>query len=858
MTVKFNIHFTPTNGEELYITYRKTITEDCPKAEALAPQTLKLSYMGNSLWNGSLRINGEKYPFMEYRYFVQKPNGEIYYEAGDDRLIDLSVNKLEIYNQWCGNTLEATALTAPFSEIFSTNITSDALFQDNYKYMIQTTVANVPANHFVHIVGSSPALGSWDLEKSIRMRNGKGQRWSVRFPDGFNGEKWEYKFVLYNESENKYTWEEGENRIITVPKYGTNCCITEVAPVNFGLPMPRLAGVASPVFSLRSERSYGVGDFKDLRLLIDWAAATGQSIIQLLPINDTTAHLSWMDSYPYNCISTLALHPLYINLDELGKIEDPALAEEFEQERKALNSLQFLDYTRTWEAKMRYCRQIFKQKGYTWQNNFKNFKESEDGLYIELNKDWLYPYAVFCTLRDHFKTADFTKWGKISLYKKSKTTGKASGKPFAEFDASVFSDELINAFVKREHTLTDEVYFYLCLQDWLYRQMSATKTYAHSKGVALKGDIPIGIARCSVEAWQYPHLFNFSQAAGAPPDFFSCTGQNWGFPTYNWEEMSKDNYAWWKHRLAIFEHYFDAYRIDHILGFFRIWEVPVKYTDGRLGHFYPALPFTPQQIREMGVPFDDNYYCADGDAGSNSKEYTPTPDDLFIEDPYKKRMYHPMISAKDGECYKNLNEAEREAFNRLYDYFFYSRHNEMWYNNAMRKLQDLIGVTNMLACGEDLGMLADSVIECMKNLKILSLELMIMPKQFGVGLGNPATYPYLSVCTTSTHDSETMRMWLGQRNGTIIDSVTDALPGDCIEILKKNLAAPSMLAIFPLQDWISIDSQLRGSNPADERINDPSNPHHYWRYRMHITLEELLGATWMNTTIKAIIQESGR
>ncbi len=843
MIIRFSIHFTPENGEELYIKgIDNSYAEDAKSSgKECIEEGIRLEYKGDSLWSTDIdlpQVNKEK-QLLSYKYFICKPDGEIYYEAGSMRNISISGKSsfIQTNDLWCGNTQDATLLTAPFANIYFKGkaLPYGQTHKSQHELIIRTIATNIPDNCTMLLSGSPASLGSWNLSSALPMTRIEGQRWEINLAAGkFAGEEWEYKFVLYNKESGDYIWEEGCNRCIVIPeieKHGTH--ITEAHPAQFGLQKPHIAGVAVPVFSLRSQKSFGVGDFKDLRLLADWAAATGQSIIQLLPINDTTAHLSWMDSYPYNCISTQALHPLYINLDELGAMKNRKLLRELRKEQEYLNSLKFLDYSRSWEAKMKYAKEVFLQDEKTLETNL------EYSGFCRANSEWLYPYAVFCALRDHFKSADFTSWKSIEL--------DVNGKK-RKFNTSLFSKEMIETLTVEQTPFYESVNFYIWLQYHLNRQMRKTKEYAHKKGVAIKGDIPIGIARCSVEAWQYPHLFNFSQSAGAPPDFFSRTGQNWGFPTYNWEEMGKDNYAWWKQRLTLFAQYFDAYRIDHILGFFRIWEVPIKFTDGRLGHFYPALPFTPQQIREMGVPFDDGYYS----------NYTPTPNDLFIEDPYKAGLYHPMISAKDGAMYNRLSGGEKEAFNRLYDHFFYSRHNEMWYRNAMRKLQHLIACTNMLACGEDLGMLADSVTECMNNLKILSLELMIMPKQFGIGLGNPATYPYLSVCTTSTHDCETLRMWLGQRNGTIIDSVKDALPGDCIEILKKNLAAPSMLAIFPLQDWISIDSQLRGNNPNDERINDPSNPHHYWRYRMHVTLEELLGASWLNTTIKAIIKESGR
>ena len=292
--------------------------------------------------------------------------------------------------------------------------------------------------------------------------------------------------------------------------------------------------------------------------------------------------------------------------------------------------------------------------------------------------------------------------------------------------------------------------------------------------------------------------------------------------------MEKDNYTWWKNRFTHFAKYFDAYRIDHILGFFRIWEIPVEYRSGMMGHFYPALPLSKDELASWGF----------GNIGRTG---------LFIEDPYTKGKYHPMIGGLQSEEYALLTHGEKESYNRLYHNYFYERNNDFWYNNAMKKLQQLIASTNMLTCGEDLGMLNESVSRCMNNLKILSLELQIMPKEYGVDLGNPAKYPYLSVCTTSTHDCETLRMWLGMRNGT-----NDATPEECYKTIAENMASPSMLAILPLQDWLSIDGTIRNPEAASERINIPSVADHYWRYRMHITLEDLCKADSLNRKIQEL------
>lgn len=788
MTIRFSIDYNTTQGEGLYITGPCTALGGNNISNAL-----KLTYTSPGKWEGEIKVSPAREKVVSYRYFV-KGEGGIHYEAGKGRSIALNPSTKEIaaYDQWQGNSADAPFLTAPFAEVFFADESQEHTLTHIHtnELIIRVTVPNVPKGGKVFICGSAPQLGEWEISRALPLKRMANLKWEGSFPvEGMEGREIEFKFLLQT-PQGEYIWENRYNRVLQLPKVlRHSTAIKEYSGAGFDAGHPRLSGVSIPVFSLRSASSHGIGDFGDLRKMADWANATGLSIIQLLPINDTTTHLTWRDSYPYNCISTLALHPIYINLEAVGKLEDEALREELEQEGKRLNAGRFLDYEGVWKSKMRYLRAIYLQE--------KGNVSTRPGYcaFVEGNREWLLPYAAFSALRDRMGTANFRDWGKYST----------------------FSWKMIDTLASAGDSLAEEIHFYIFIQYHLHLQMVQAKEYAHSKGVALKGDIPIGISRNSVEAWQYPHLFNFGQQAGAPPDAFSTDGQNWGFPTYNWEEMEKDNYTWWKNRFSHFATYFDAYRIDHILGFFRIWEIPVEYRSGLMGHFYPALPLSEEELAQWG--FEDI-----------------VPGELFIEDPYSKGKWHPMIGAP-----------QEGKFAGLYHNYFYERHNDFWYHNAMKKLQQLIASTNMLTCGEDLGMLNESVSRCMNNLKILSLELQIMPKEYGVELGDPLKYPYLSVCTTSTHDCETLRMWLGARKGA-----SDATPQECLETIARNMASPSMLAILPLQDWLSIDGTLRCSDAASERINIPAVADHYWKYRMHLTIEDLLAAEDLNKTIKEL------
>ncbi|MBQ4287478.1 MAG: 4-alpha-glucanotransferase [Bacteroidales bacterium] len=662
------------------------------------------------------------------------------------------------------------------------------------------------------ITGSGPFFNDW--KKAMPLGDVRFPVWDLTLNVS---RPFEYKFVIIDKKTKAVkAWEKGDNHCLAyVPPRDVRLIVSDIAP-RFDVPRWRGTGTSVPVFSLRSEDSFGVGEFLDIKKLADWAAETGQDVIQLLPVNDTSASGTWKDSYPYNAISSFALHPQYINLPAAGV----RINKEYKELRKELNSLETLDYERVNQEKRRLLKSWFREHG----RKIAEMPEFRD--FCEVNAAWLKPYAAWCMLRDEFGTPDFRKWGNYSTYGARKIDNYCR--------KNVFDYE-----------------FYCFEQFVADSQLKEAAAYAHSRGVALKGDIPIGVCMDSVDVWQHPSLFLQDSLTGAPPDSFSKKGQNWGFPIYNWEKMAQDGYAWWKARLAKMQEYFDAFRIDHILGFFRIWDIPASCGDALLGHFTPALPYSGKELAAMG--FD-----------------VVRDRELFIEDPRRKGCYHPCICGQDSEGYKALSPEMRQAYDRLHEDFFYHRHEDFWKRSALEKLPALVDSTHMLACGEDLGMVPGCVPEVMRSMNILSLEIQRMPKKFGEAFGDTSAYPYYSVCATGTHDTSTLRGWW-EENSRVAESFwCDVLhhegeapvqcgPQLCREIVGQHLESPSMLAILPLQDWLSTDAGLAyAGNPADERINDPSVPRHYWRWRMHITLEDLLSASDFNSRLRTAIRESGR
>jgi len=829
MIIKFKINFKTQQGEQVYITGSSLILGNYNPDRAF-----RLTHSKSDEWNGEIMCDPVKERLLYYKYFVKNSENTIYFEAGGGRRLALNsaTEKIETKDQWQGNTAEAPFLTDPFSHVFSGRECSPytQTHKRNYELIIRVVIPNVPKDCSIYVCGSSKETGEWKPEKAANMARLKGLKWIASFPiENEQGKTWEYKFVRKNDITGEYTWEDGLNRVLVIPQVSKHeTLIIEHSSANFDTGKPKFAGCVVPVFALRTKKSCGIGDIEDLKSLIDWAKQVGMSVIQTLPINDTLEHMNWQDSYPYNSISSIALHPLYLSISTLGHIKEKQKAKDFSEEIKSLNRKSSVDYEDVLEFKMRYFRALYDQ------NKDDTFAQPEYYKFIKANKEWLYPYAVFCALRDKNKTADFRKWKKYSVFSQADVDKLSSGKS----------------------EIKDDVYFYVYLQYHLHNQMTEAIDYAHANGIVLKGDLPIGISRNSVDAWQHPQYFNFGQQAGAPPDYYSAEGQNWGFPTYNWEEMAGDNYKWWKKRMRKMSDYFDAYRIDHILGFFRIWEIPYPLDGGKAGHFNPVLSLDIEEIESYGLPVPDE---------QDKKDLKKIAEEnLFMEDPYNKCKWIPCICAKESREYMALTSAQKKSFNALYETFFYKRNNDLWYNNAMKKLQQIMAASNMLACGEDLGMLAEPVRKCMADLKILSLELQIMPKN-NTDFADPATFPYLSVCSTSTHDSETLRMWLGRRLKTIScksddtgETYYDATAKDCEKVLRDNLASKSMFAIFPLQDWMSVNEKVRNRFAYSERINNPAVPHWMWKYRMHITIEQLQESDALNNQISKLIKESGR
>ena len=859
----------------------------------------EMRYGPDGMWTLTLATGRAAEPF-SYRYVLVRGGGAARSEWGASHRFPGASEQVavcRVCDRWSERPSESAFYSSAFTEgIFARAKRSKAPAAAPASVLLQVEAPTVRPGEVLALTGDLPALGNWNPSKAVVLSDAGFPVWSAVLKGSQLREGFACKFVVLDAATHAVVrWEEGDNRIWrhSLPAQGESCVVAG-GRLRDPAPLWRGAGVAVPVFSLRSKESFGVGEFYDLKKLVDWAVATGQKVIQILPINDTTMSGTWQDSYPYNANSTFALHPQFLRLEAVGKLADRNRMAAYRRQGRSLNALEQVDYEAVNRAKLAYLRELFAQQGK------QTLASKEFRAFFADNRSWLEPYAAFCVLRDKFGTPDFTRWGKYAVYDRG------------------LIDKLL-APRSAAHQQAALVYF---IQYHLHLQLSCVRDYAHARGIVLKGDIPIGISRTSADAWVDPRLFHMNGQAGAPPDDFSVQGQNWGFPTYNWEEMARDGFAWWKARFRKMAEYFDAYRIDHILGFFRIWEIPADAVHGLLGHFNPALPYSEEDLRREGfwfnrtrhaTPYIYDYMLGDffGEAALQVRaEYLEEAgygrlrlreqvatqrlvaelfagkqderdlrirdalmglldEVLFVEDPSRPGMYHPRISAQYTFSYRALADREKAAFDRIYNDFFYRRHNDFWRQEALRKLPPLISATRMLVCGEDLGMIPDCVAEVMASEQILSLEIQRMPKDPKREFGDTWHYPYRSVCTTSTHDMSTLRGWWEedrektQRFFNRVLGLEGAAPWYCEpwvceRVVERHLASPSMLSILPLQDWLSIDGKLRRENPSDERINIPAVSRHYWRYRMHLTLEQLLGEKEFNARLRQIVASSGR
>ena len=896
MKLIFRIRFHTRLGQSLFLTGNHPIFGGGREENAIS-----MNYRTPEFWEVEIELptGSVSTESLTWGYLLKNPDGSKVWDWGNSRSMNpasFRQGQVLIIDSWNDmGVVENVFYTSPFRNVFlrSKHQKPSSPPVPGATHAFKIKAPTLAEGSALCIIGNCAPLGGWSTAAPLLLSRLEGEDslvaqanlQDVPFPVG-------YKYGVYDLMNNRFIeYETGENRVLTDSPGHDSYTVVDDGFVRLPSKPWKAAGVAIPVFSLRSEKSFGAGEFSDLKLLADWCAATGLKLIQILPVNDTSATATWQDSYPYSAISAFALHPLYLNLSNLALGENPKLPKGLEQEQKRLNALDKMDYEAVMQAKMGFVRKIFPKQ----RDNA--FGSPDYKRFFEQNRHWLLPYAVFCSLRDKYGTSNFNNWPAFRNYDVSEIAA------LLETDAELRCNVELNYFI----------------QFHLHLQLKEARKYANSKGVIIKGDIAIGVNPHGADVWQQPELFHTGMQTGAPPDPFAAKGQNWGFPTYNWHRMEEDNYLWWQQRFEQMNHYFDAFRIDHILGFFRIWSTPSHAVEAILGYFDPAIPVRKEEFDQRGICFDHDRlvkpFISDpvlkdlfgGDYSLAMEKYIVSNWESKLalrpefdtqakverhfasleQNPQNQRlkealfdlisnvillepengnghMFHFRFGADTTYSFKNLPQDIQFKVMQLYLDYFFSRQEELWRKVGLEKLPKLKRSTNMLICGEDLGMVPTCVPEVMKQLGLLSLEIQRMPKTLHTEFSSPSDALYLSVVTPSTHDMSTIRGWWEEDRPLTQKFYNNELglpgfaPQDCDEainrkIVEQHLASPAMWSIFQWQDLMGMDGALRRADIAAERINVPVVIKHYWRYRMHLSLEQLATIGNFNKKLKQLI-----
>ena len=896
MKIHFYLRFHTKVGQSLTVSGNAGILGNGDLTKAFP-----LLYLNNDYWHAEIEIDATEVAKLHYNYILDNEDGFRVVEWGDDRWLDITkagIEEIQVMDVWNhAGQFENVFYSDPFQQTLLKGQETKLKIKSpkSFTHIFKAKAPLLKKNEVLCLLGAGQVLGDWENTSPLLLTRENGW-WSVKVDLPKESFPLTYKYGVYNIKEKTFIQlEGGENR--SLHGDARNKKITVIHDGFAVLPNNtwKGTGVSIPVFSLRTKDSFGVGEFNDLKLLVDWTVKLDMKLIQILPVNDTTATHTWLDTYPYAAISAFALHPIYLNLEDVAGKEYAELIKPLKKKQKQLNDLADLDYDQVLKFKLATVKELFllqKEK----------FLKDKDFLeFFKNNKHWLVPYAAFCYLRDRNGTSDFNQWKLYSQYDKA----------------------AIEKYVSSKAKHYNEIALQYFIQYHLHLQLKSAAEYANKNGIILKGDIPIGVYRYGCDAWVEPELYHLEMQAGAPPDGFAIRGQNWSFPTYNWERMAEDGFEWWHKRFVQMSEYFDAFRIDHILGFFRIWSIPVQSVEGIMGHFVPAVPVHVREFAERNLWFNYDRYCRPfindavlwelfgpntekfkpflvpkGDGQYNLKEEFATQRQVeahfaaaeLTEDQFHIRQglydlisnvilfenqgshgqeFHFRIGIENTVSFRHLEWNTQQQLKDLYVNYFFNRQDVIWMKEAMKKLPALKRSTNMLVCGEDLGMVPHSVPDVMNQLGILSLEIQRMPKDPNREFFHPADAPYLSVVTPSTHDMSTIRGWweedrektqrfFNQELGQWGDAPYYCEPWIVKSILIQHLYSPAMWSIFQFQDIMGISESLRRENPHEERINIPAVPKHYWRYRMHISLEQLLKEKNFNEELKDYVKASGR
>lgn len=572
------------------------------------------------------------------------------------------------------------------------------------------------------------------------------------------------------------------------------------------------AGVSIPLSSIVTQHSLDCGDIYSLQVLSKWTRSCGLSIIQILPLND-----SGFGKSPYSSISAYAMDPLYISLYLL----------DLDKESKKIERGLKFDLNSTRQKKLAILKKHF----------LSIFNSHLTNQIKEFTKQ--YPF---------FRTYSCFK----ILYEKN------YGKLWTEWQfGSVHSIQIEDQIETENQT---EYFFQAWIQMILCKQLRETKSVLEQDGIFLMGDMPILTSINSADVWSKRHLFNRNLSAGAPPDQFSYDGQNWGFPVIEWTMMKKENYSWWRERVQYLEKFFDLYRIDHVLGMYRIWSVPLNAKSARYGYFYPqkglskedflSVKLEPDEFVQKEIlyefAFNQYVFCWD---------FASLPNFMSLDEDIKNQLI--TLSAKNSSFDESI-----------------------WKENGETILNFLSKESKMLACAEDLGAVPDFIKDSIKQNEIIGLDIIRWTRNYHSEKANfilAEDYRRLSVASLSVHDTSVALAWWNEIDSNTKEQFLELIglkeeeSKDKVKLLEKMmefaLSVNSIFSIHLLHDYL-FDPQYNQykdrklcilDNPEEHRINTPGTQEEFnWDYRFPFVLEELLDNEKLCARIKKMIKQNSR
>ncbi len=565
-------------------------------------------------------------------------------------------------------------------------------------------------------------------------------------------------------------------------------------------------GISLHLVSLLTKESFEIGDFLTLEKLIPFLKNTGISILQILPLNDMGFGRS-----PYSSISAFAIDPLYISLKKLG-------IEKFS--RKSKIEFTQINIKRVRELKIIQLKEFFESiKTNELQKKLETFQKDHS---------WLKSYIAFRIKYNEFMGQDFSTW---------------------EEDYSI---EYENRILEENET---EKNFLLFLQYTAFAQLNEIKNLFEENKIYLKGDMPILTSKNSSDVWANRKYFYLNLNAGAPPDQFSEEGQNWSFPIFNWDEIKKDNYSWWIDRLKFLENFFHLYRIDHVLGMYRIWAIPENATSAKKGYYFPQIGVSKKEFEELELnPLEflerKIIYEFEKDKFIFYWDFYKFPGYYTLDEEIKKKLF-PL-------SHKHLNNEEKT-----------------WKKKGEEVLNLFFDTTNMLACAEDLGAVPGFVRDSIKENEIIGLDIIRWTRSLENGeFIKPDGYRKTAVSSFSVHDTSLALDWWNELNEndkkdfSLLVGSKEINKSDWLKKLIQFASSTNSLFSIQLFQDILFDENLFSSlekklnpllQPELHRINIPgTHEDKNWGYRFPIFLEEIMNSEKLKNDLQEILKQTDR